>query len=83
MFRVCTYCGNYPIEIASFDTKAEAEIYMSQPAVMAYADEFCCGEEDYIVYPEEMWIEEEQDEIPFFDPADKIWPQEILDELPL
>ena len=36
MFIVCANCENHIFEVASFNTRKEAELFVSKPAVLAY-----------------------------------------------
>ena len=57
-FVVCAkYCGSV-IELDEFKTQDEAVAFTKNPFVLFYADEMENGEEDEIIYPKEMWIEE-------------------------
>ena len=71
-YRVCTrsYC-NVPAMLGVFDTEEEAARFMTIPFVSAYADEMENADEDEIIYPSEMYIEEfDENEIPFSEPFD-------------
>jgi len=77
MINVCAhYCGT-TILLESFKTKKEAKEFMKNDYILHYADEIEDGEEDDLIYSDEMFIE---DEIPFFETAETKF--EDLDELP-
>ena len=81
MINVCAnYCGA-TILLESFETKDEAEEFMTHDYVLFYADEIENGEEDEIIYTDEMFIE---DELPFFESYEqtKLNNKLELDELP-
>lgn len=69
----CNYCGSI-ILLESFDNQDDADSFMKNQYVLFYADEIEDAEEDVIISPDEMFIE---DEIPFFEK-----PNINLDELP-
>ena len=81
MINVCAnYCGSI-ILLESFETKDEAEEFMTHDYILFYADEIENGEKDEIIYTNEMFIE---DELPFFEkPVETKLNNELeLDELP-
>lgn len=71
-YSVCTkYCGSV-VELENFDLLEDAENFMKRPCTLFYADEMEDGEEDEVIYPDEMWIEKRLgqlplEEIPFTD----------------
>lgn len=69
---VCAkYCGAV-IELAEYEKQEDAEEFMKNPCILFYADEILDGEEDEVIYPYEMWIEERQrapeEPLPFCEP---------------
>ena len=79
MVNVCAkYCGS-TILLAQCDTEKDAEEFMKKPYTLFYADEIENGEDDEVIYPHEMFIE---DEIPFTDVDIPFDDYEITDELP-
>jgi len=62
MYAVCTDIYKPYLVVASFNTEEEAEEFAKVPAVLAYSDELENGEEDVVIYPEQMWIEEVMDD---------------------
>lgn len=62
MYAVCTDVYKPYLVIADFNTKEEAEEFIKVPAVLLYADELENGEEDVVVYPKQMWVEEVMDD---------------------
>ena len=81
MVNVCAhYCGT-TILLESFETKTEAEEFMQHDYVLHYADEIENGEEDEIIYSDEMFISD--DEIPFSEEYQNFtFDDEDLDNLP-
>lgn len=59
MIRVCANHDNKLIMIDEFWTIEEAQSFMKNKYVLHYADEFEDADEDEIIYPEEMFIENE------------------------
>ena len=58
MYHVCAkYCGAV-IELENFEDMNQTTDFMKQPMVLFYKDEIEGGEEDEVIYPNEMWIEE-------------------------
>jgi hypothetical protein len=51
--------------LESFETQEAADKFMKNKYVLFYADELENAEEDVIINPEDMFIEEE---LPFFEP---------------
>ena len=63
MVKVCAhYCGTI-IMIGEFETREQANEFMKHSYLMHYVDELVNATEDELIYPDEMFIEE--DEIPF------------------
>lgn len=81
MINVCAhYCGT-TILLESFETEEEAKEFMKHEYILYYADELEDQDEDDIIMPAEMFIE---DELPFFETQEhSIEFKNInLDELP-
>ena len=81
LVNVCAhYCGT-TILLESFETKKEAEEFMKNNYILHYADEIEDGEEDELIYADEMFLETQ---LPFFESAVKYNNTNILDpdELP-
>ena len=81
MFNVCArYCGT-TILLESFEKKKDAEEFMKKDYILHYADEIEDGEEDELIYADEMFLE---NQLPFFESAVKCNNTNILDldELP-
>ena len=69
-YAVCTNYYGAVVDLDYFNTKDEAEDFMKRPCIMFYADEIEDAEEDEVIYPYEMWIEEDpkdKDDVPFCD----------------
>ena len=65
-YIVCAhYCGTV-IELETFENKDLAEEFAMYPCELYSADETEDGIEDEIIYPDEMWVEE-QSSLPFSD----------------
>jgi len=78
MVKVCArYCGTI-ILLEEFETIDEAEDFMTHDFLMFHSDELETGEDEYI-YPDEMFIDTEKEEVPFCEPLTF---DEIKDELP-
>jgi len=81
MYQVCAkYCGT-TISLEEFETQEKAEHFSESPFILFYKDEIENGEEDEIIYPSEMWVEEA---LPFTDPTVKQPEYEFIcdDDLP-
>ena len=68
MYRVCAHYCWTTISVDEFETEQEAENCAKNPVVLFYKDEIENGEEDEVIYPNEMWVEEA---LPFDDPPTK------------
>ena len=67
-YIVCAkYCGSV-IELESFDTEDEAYDFMQEPYTLFYEDEIDDGEEDEVIYPDEMWVEYADHDPVVYDP---------------
>lgn len=81
MINVCAnYCGA-TILLESFETEEQAKEFMKHDYVLFFADEIENAEEDEIIHPYEMFIEEE---LPFFETkySEMKFNNVELDELP-
>ena len=82
MINVCAHYNGTTILLGSFETEKKANEFMKNKYVLHYADEYEYPLEDEIIYPDEMFIE---DEVPFMEPATDFmlnYDNLILDELP-
>jgi hypothetical protein len=79
MYKVLAAYSGTIVMLMQTDYKAEAENFMKYPYTILYADETDYTNEDEIIYPNEMWLTEE--DIPFEDAPS---PQEVkgLEEMP-
>ena len=82
MIKVCAhYCGTV-ILLDKFDSEEEANDFMKNDYVLAYADELENEYEDEVIHPYEMFIDESED-IPFCEPMNCDFINSIdSDELP-
>ena len=75
--KICArYCGT-TILLAEFNDRKQAEEFMKHDFVMNYYDEFDNIEDDEIIHANEMFIDEEDEEIPFSDPVVYEWDDDL------
>lgn len=80
MINVCANYMGTVILLDSFNTKDKADEFMSHDYILHYANEIEDAEEDEVIHPDEMFIE---DDVPFFNmPLNNIKAEFDLDELP-
>jgi len=77
MVNVCAhYCGS-TILLAELESEEAAGEFMKHDYILFYADEILNADEDVVIHPDEMFVE---DEIPFCEPIHAEYEQS--DELP-
>ena len=82
MVNVFAHYNGTTILIDTFKLREDAEEFIKHDYILHYADEIENGEEDDIIYSDEMFISD--DEIPFTEtvPLKVIYDYENLDDLP-
>ena len=67
MYKVCAMIDDKICLLEEFECKPEAEEFMLHDYVLFYKDEMEEATEDEVIHPEEMFILDDQDLLPFTD----------------
>lgn len=78
---VCAHYNGITIMLDKFETDKEAEEFMKHDFVLHFADELEDADEDEIICKENMFIDNELDDLPFSEPIN-INDVEWVDDLP-
>ena len=81
MYRVLAGYSGAVVMLMESETKEDAENFMKYPFTICYKDETDYLDEDEVIYPNEMWLTEEN--VPFeYAPSPAELCKMIGDELP-